>query len=148
MIMRMVVDLPAPFGPRNPVTVPGAIVKLRECTVVVSPPLVRLGFRPAMHHESDGTTTLRSPGLDQAALHGVLARVRDLGAALISVTTGRGARRSRAATRAKRPSRTPRRTGTPSRPRSRGWPPRRRAAGLPRPRRADAATAASARSHA
>jgi hypothetical protein len=26
MIMRMVVDLPAPFGPRNPVTVPGAIV--------------------------------------------------------------------------------------------------------------------------
>ena len=28
-----------------------------------------------MHHESDGTTTLRSPGLDQAALHGVLARV-------------------------------------------------------------------------
>src|SRR5689334_6740165 len=23
MIMRMVVDLPAPFGPRNPVTVPG-----------------------------------------------------------------------------------------------------------------------------
>jgi hypothetical protein len=37
MIMRMVVDLPAPFGPRNPVTVPGAIVKLRECTAVVSP---------------------------------------------------------------------------------------------------------------
>jgi hypothetical protein len=33
----MVVDLPAPFGPRNPVTVPGAIVKLRECTAVVSP---------------------------------------------------------------------------------------------------------------
>ena len=47
-----------------------------------------------MHHENDGTTTLRSPGLDQAALHGVLARVRDLGAALISVTTGRGVRRS------------------------------------------------------
>ena len=56
----------------------------------------------AMHHKSDGTTTLRSPGLDQAALHGVLARVRDLGAALISVTTGRGARRSRAARRARR----------------------------------------------
>jgi len=37
MIMRMVVDLPAPFGPGNPVTVPGAIVKLRECTAVVSP---------------------------------------------------------------------------------------------------------------
>jgi hypothetical protein len=37
MIMRMVDDLPAPFGPRNPVTVPGTIVKLRECTPVVSP---------------------------------------------------------------------------------------------------------------
>ncbi|HEX5729340.1 MAG TPA: hypothetical protein VFX99_07945, partial [Microbacterium sp.] len=28
---------PAPFGPRNPVTVPGAIVKLWKCTAVVSP---------------------------------------------------------------------------------------------------------------
>ena len=37
MIMRMVVDLPAPFVPRNPVTVPGAIVKRSECTAVVSP---------------------------------------------------------------------------------------------------------------
>jgi hypothetical protein len=37
VIMRMVVDLPAPLGPRNPVTVPGAIVKLSECTAVVSP---------------------------------------------------------------------------------------------------------------
>ena len=26
-IIRIVVDLPAPFGPRNPVTLPGATVK-------------------------------------------------------------------------------------------------------------------------
>jgi len=37
MIMRMVVDLPAPFVPTNPVTVPGAIVGLRGCTAVVPP---------------------------------------------------------------------------------------------------------------
>lgn len=38
-----------------------------------------------MTHEPDGTTTLRSPALDQAALHGLLAHVRDLGATLLSV---------------------------------------------------------------
>ena len=38
-----------------------------------------------MTHEPDGTTTLRTPGLDQAALHGLLAHVRDLGATLLSV---------------------------------------------------------------
>jgi len=35
--------------------------------------------------ESDGTTTLRGPVLDQAALHGLLAKVRDLGVTLIAV---------------------------------------------------------------
>jgi hypothetical protein len=35
--------------------------------------------------ESDGTTTLRGPVADQAALHGLLTRVRDLGMILISV---------------------------------------------------------------
>jgi hypothetical protein len=34
----------------------------------------------------DGTTALRGPVADQAALHGVLQRVRDLGLPLISVT--------------------------------------------------------------
>ena len=37
--------------------------------------------------EDDGTTTLRGAVTDQAALHGLLARVRDLGIPLLSVTT-------------------------------------------------------------
>jgi hypothetical protein len=37
-------------------------------------------------HESDGTTVLRGAVVDQAALHGLLQKVRDTGLALISVT--------------------------------------------------------------
>jgi hypothetical protein len=33
----------------------------------------------------DGTTTLRGPVVDQAALHGLLQKVRDLGLPLVSV---------------------------------------------------------------
>jgi len=36
-------------------------------------------------HEGDGTTRLSSPGCDQAQLHGVLARIRDLSVTLLSV---------------------------------------------------------------
>ncbi len=39
----------------------------------------------ALIREDDGTTTLRGLVTDQAALHGLLAKVRDLGATLISV---------------------------------------------------------------
>ena len=35
--------------------------------------------------ESDGTTVLRGSVVDQAALHGVLNRVRDLGMPLVSI---------------------------------------------------------------
>jgi hypothetical protein len=35
--------------------------------------------------ESDGTTLLSGPVLDQAALHGLLGKVRDLGLPLIAV---------------------------------------------------------------
>jgi hypothetical protein len=37
--------------------------------------------------ENDGTTTLRGAVSDQAELHGLLAKVRDLGTTLISVKT-------------------------------------------------------------
>jgi hypothetical protein len=36
--------------------------------------------------EADGTTTLSGPIADQAALHGLLVRVRDLGLELISIS--------------------------------------------------------------
>jgi hypothetical protein len=36
--------------------------------------------------EADGTTVIHGPVADQAALHGLLCRVRDLGLPLVSVT--------------------------------------------------------------
>jgi hypothetical protein len=36
-------------------------------------------------HESDGTTIIQGPVADQAALHGLLRKVRDLGLPLVSV---------------------------------------------------------------
>ena len=36
-------------------------------------------------HQRDGTTVLRGPVADQAALHGLLSKVRDLGLPLVSV---------------------------------------------------------------
>jgi hypothetical protein len=36
-------------------------------------------------HEDDGTTTLAGPIADQAQLHGLLTKIRDLGVTLISV---------------------------------------------------------------
>jgi len=40
--------------------------------------------------ESEGTTVLSGPIADQAALHGVIQRVRDLGLPLVSVTQVEG----------------------------------------------------------
>jgi hypothetical protein len=40
-----------------------------------------------LNREDDGTTTLRGAVTDQAELYGLLAKVRDLGATLISVNT-------------------------------------------------------------
>ena len=36
--------------------------------------------------EDDGTTVIRGPVVDQAALHGLLQRLRDLGICLLSLT--------------------------------------------------------------
>jgi hypothetical protein len=38
-----------------------------------------------LSHTSDGTTILLGPVVDQAALHGVLRKIRDLGLPLLSV---------------------------------------------------------------
>ena len=40
----------------------------------------------SVSHEGDGTTLISGPVADQAALHGLLQRVRDLGLPLVSVT--------------------------------------------------------------
>jgi hypothetical protein len=40
----------------------------------------------SLTHERDGTTILTGPVVDQAALHGLLRKVRDLGLPLIAVT--------------------------------------------------------------
>ena len=39
----------------------------------------------ALSHDSDGTTIIHGPVADQAALHGLLQKVRDLGLPLLSV---------------------------------------------------------------
>ncbi len=40
----------------------------------------------SLTNESDGTTIIYGPVADQAALHGLLQKVRDLGLPLVSVT--------------------------------------------------------------
>jgi hypothetical protein len=40
----------------------------------------------SLTRESDGTTVIRSSVIDQATLHGLLSKVRDLGLPLIAVT--------------------------------------------------------------
>ena len=40
----------------------------------------------SLTQESDGTTVIRGSPIDQAALHGLLSKVRDVGLPLIAVT--------------------------------------------------------------
>jgi len=44
--------------------------------------------RMTLTHNADGTTTLTGPVVDQAALYGLLDKLRDLGVQLISVQPG------------------------------------------------------------
>ena len=44
----------------------------------------------AIHLQEDGTTLLVGPVVDQAALHGIIARIRDLGLPLLSVRRAAG----------------------------------------------------------
>ena len=42
----------------------------------------------SLTNESDGTTVIHGPVVDQAALHGLLQNLRDIGVPLVSVTQG------------------------------------------------------------
>jgi hypothetical protein len=42
----------------------------------------------SLSYEENGQTVLRGPIVDQAALHGILIRIRDLGLPLVSVNRG------------------------------------------------------------
>jgi hypothetical protein len=55
--------------------------------------------------EADGTTTLRGTVADQAQLHGLLAKIRDLGVALVSVEADPAANGSAVSGAAPRPAR-------------------------------------------
>ena len=45
---------------------------------------------PTITYDAEGNTILTGPLIDQAALHGLLRKIRDLNLPLISVTTSRG----------------------------------------------------------
>jgi hypothetical protein len=48
----------------------------------------------AVRRQDDGTTVLTGPIVDQAGLHGLITRIRDLGLPLLSVQrTGSGSER-------------------------------------------------------
>lgn len=73
----------------------------------------------ALVREGDGTTTLRGVVADQAALHGHLAKVRDLGTTLISVEVVDAPPRARSPRPGNQPGVSTARLSSPSRMRSR-----------------------------
>src|SRR5689334_402019 len=86
-IMRIVVDLPAPFGPRKPVTIPGWTVKLTWSTAVVDPKVLVRSVTSIIVLDTTepavgtaGGRTPRSSALQVAVLPG--RRALDLGEVL------------------------------------------------------------------
>src|SRR3954452_21120420 len=53
-MMRIVVDLPAPLGPRKPVTTPGGTLKLSRSTATVLPYLLVRSWTSIMRLPADG----------------------------------------------------------------------------------------------
>ena len=60
----------------------------------------------ALTNEDDGTTIISGPVLDQAALHGLLRKLRDVGLPLISVTQLDDEQPQTASTQPRHPGRT------------------------------------------
>ena len=52
-----------------------------------APPAIRAVFEDFEVEPGQGTTTLRGSSMDQAALHGAIDRLQDLGLELVQVTT-------------------------------------------------------------
>jgi hypothetical protein len=52
-----------------------------------APPAIRAVFEDFEVEPGHGTTTLRGSGMDQAALHGAIDRLQDLGLELVQVRT-------------------------------------------------------------
>jgi hypothetical protein len=52
-----------------------------------APPAIRAVFEDFEVEPGHGTTTLRGSGMDQAALHGVIDRLQDLGLELLQITS-------------------------------------------------------------
>ena len=57
-----------------------------------------------INHESDGTTTLRGPLPDQAVLHSILDRIRDMNLTLINVQKINDVTQNEAASKGEAPS--------------------------------------------
>jgi hypothetical protein len=75
---------PTPDPTPDPTTDPTPRYRIRVQGHVDARLATRLGLADPRTHD-DATTTLTSQALDQAALHGLLRRIRDLGLSIVSI---------------------------------------------------------------